>query len=379
MNKQIRTSPKSLNEWTLEQNITTELCQFFNSNFRFEYPIQFLNIFDIPYISFKNILSKNSCKTYKLTPIEENLGGGWDTKFEIPITKKEKRALFIQFKAGKHSEGNNIHGSIFDISTKNPNIHVEFKFNDNIGNNQHQTLIDLNKEIESKLGSPKSVFYAFPRITTIEQFSNLTDKLIFHTTFLTINEIEEEAKANSIQLNNFQTHYFRTCYKNENKREIASEIFKLKNNDTNRNLLTELIMLKMARDYNQIIINFSPRYAKNYLYLYLAEYFNILPSKLTEYEFFTPEINTGIKNYLQNLTNKLSEDMNNIFKDDEYSNLTIELRDSIFSEVFNFFENKENTINIEQEIPSNHTIPISSENRFEFSVNSNGTPVLIIV
>ncbi|PKA22636.1 hypothetical protein [Leptospira levettii] len=379
MNKKIRTSPKSLNEWTLEQNITSELCELFNSSFRFGYPFELLDIFDIQLLNLKNIFSTNRCKTYKLTPIEENKGGGWDTKFQIPPTQKEKRAFFIQFKAGKHSEGNNIPDSKFNTSEKNPNVHVEFTFNDNKGNNQHQTLIDLNLEIEKNFGSKNSVLYGFPRITTLEQFNNLTDKLIFHTTFLTINEIETEAKANSCQLNDKQIHYFRTCYTNENIREVASNTFKMKNNETNKKLLSELIILKMEREFTQLINYIPENLLKKNLYLNLAVYLNILPIKLKEYEFFIQEIDTEIKNFLQNLQEKISEEIKNIFNDDDYLNTNIEFRNSIFNEAFNFFESRQNKLIKFEKLPlPNYTIPIINNIPFEIAIKRNSTTVLIV-
>ncbi|MBK9044720.1 MAG: hypothetical protein IPN97_16340 [Saprospiraceae bacterium] len=82
----IRTEPISLNESTLETNIASEIAALFNFPFHFGFPYRLRMLFELNVINF-NAFRKRKTKIYRLTPIEENKGGGWDTKITIPKGK----------------------------------------------------------------------------------------------------------------------------------------------------------------------------------------------------------------------------------------------------------------------------------------------------
>lgn len=149
---QIRTSPVSLNESTLETNIASEIATLFNSPFNFGYPLRLKWLFEFDIINF-TAFKKRKTKLYRLTPIEENCGGGWDTKISIPIGNKDSRAIFIQFKSGVDSNGNNISESIFNLKIKNPNPNAKFTINDNKSKHKdsshNQTNIKANELINN--------------------------------------------------------------------------------------------------------------------------------------------------------------------------------------------------------------------------------------
>jgi hypothetical protein len=117
MSAKVRTSPVTLNESTLETNVAAEIFTLFNSGFNFRYPAWLRKRFRVPLVNFSSFRGRKT-KLYRLTPKEEQDGGGWDTKIVIPSGSHESRAIFIQFKRGHHSEGNSIAGSIFNLSKK---------------------------------------------------------------------------------------------------------------------------------------------------------------------------------------------------------------------------------------------------------------------
>lgn len=376
-----RLSPKTLNEWTLEQNILNELTRMFDSPFGIFYPIRLRHIFDIMPFDLSRIKGRKT-KTYKLTPKEEGTGGGWDTKFSIPNGfESDSRVFYLQIKSGRHSEGNGITGSKFNIKNQDPNRHIEFHFNDNGKKGrpatQHKDLTILQAELIKQGVSEKAVLYAFPRITTMEQFDKI-DRLLYHTTFLSLKEMEEQATQNKVSLLDGNLHHFRTCYKDEQKREISSEPFQLKSKDESPNLISEIMMVKIADIWNRFNQNMRNERLKDYLSLSLALELQLDPnmrdasSRFNElFEYY--ELDGYYRNLYQE-RKKMESDLFNVDGGLEDRN-----RMEIYAQVQKFITGLEGIIDINKAIPKNYTTPISeisidmvSENNFrveeDFSV-----------
>lgn len=189
-----RTEPASLNESTLETNVVIEIANLFNSPFRFGFNHRLYRLF-YDFYEFDRLADTDhrKCRIIRLTPIEENRRGGWDSKIVIPASNQQNRSIFIQFKSGRRNPGNSIANSIFNFSLRNPNPYVEFEFNNNSGNQQHQTLKNLADDLQRQGLPERSVMYGFPRLTEVAALENLEDDLLLHTTFLSIAEMDDAA------------------------------------------------------------------------------------------------------------------------------------------------------------------------------------------
>lgn len=372
--KILRTEPISLNESTLETNIVGEISSLFNSPFNFGYPSRLRYLFEFERINF-NAFRKRKAKLYRLTPIEENRGGGWDTKITIPTSKNNARAIFIQFKSGNHKDGNNINGSLFNYSEANPNPHAEFSFNDNSNNNQHQTLKDLADHLTKKGLSEKSVMYGFPRITKLQDFDNLQEDLLLHTSFLTITEIDSEAKKAKANLYDGQKHHFRTCYIDERKREISSKTFQFEGNDNSENVLYEIILVKLAQLRN----GFDRYYPRNYdnydLFLLLAQYLGINPSNIIDLD---RDYSPDIRRYFEELVTSRKKDLNFLFERKDIDTNPFSWREILFRRVVKYFsEIPYGPINISSDIPSQYTFNLPNQEPIDFTLKSNSDITLL--
>ncbi len=63
--------------------------------------------------------------------------------------------------------------------------------------------------------------------------------------------MEREAKNRKVNLNDGNRHHFRSCYKDENKRKIASEPFSFED-DESSSFLEEIMLVKLSRIWNEI-------------------------------------------------------------------------------------------------------------------------------
>ena len=244
--------PSTLNEWTLEQEITSELKILFNSIYLERHYRNLYRRLGLPFFNPFNLFN-GSCKSFKLTPIEENRTGGWDTRINIPEGYfRDARAMFIQYKRGYSQNGNSDPDSIFNTSIKNPNPYIEFEFNSNSGNNQHRILRELKNQLQIKGKSVNAFFYAFPRITDINHYIDLTESILLHTTFITVDQLDNEAPE-GVDLGDNNPHFFRTDKTESNKREVCSNPFELKNTDQSAEFISEIIKIKFSRIWNEVI------------------------------------------------------------------------------------------------------------------------------
>lgn len=379
MSDNIRTKPVSLNESTLETNIASEIASIFNSTFNFGYSRRLRSILGFRRINIDALRSRKT-KLYRLTPIEENRGGGWDTKISIPVGNNGQRAIFIQFKSGRHSDGNTISNSVFSLNKKNPNSHAEFKFNDNANNNQHFTLKKLSDSINTQGLSSDSVMYAFPRITDLEKFDKLEEDLLLHTTFLTIPEIDRESTINQVNLYDGKEHYFRTSYHDENKREVSSVPFLLSEENKSQSVIYEIILTKICRYKNLILDYFYSYDLDEELMLSLAQYLRINPMERIDSDRLS--FSSSYKSELNRIFNRLVESRNENFKviygaSDDSTQYNWRL--NLFDRVYKFLIDRERDkkVNIQNEVPSQFT-SILSNTEYEFDGEPNVGVTMIV-
>lgn len=379
--KKIKTHPVSLNESTLETNIVGEIAGLFRYPNGFHYPIRLRWLFGIPHThttghSYKKV------KIYRLTPPEEYHGGGWDSKIVIPNGDSTDRAVFIQFKAGKHSDGNTIPNSIFNLNIRNPNKHAEFTFNNNSDNSQHQTLKNLKDELVRQGYPPKSVMYGFPRITSLEAFDSLEEDLLLHTTFLSLNEIDTNAVANGANLYDGNEHHFRACYFDELKREISSEPFSIDKVEDPFGLLYEILLVRFAHWKNQLSIEIPVDYINEEFYFMLADFLHINPFKLYDFKYLEPlptRFEKELKDYYAKVESKSIESLNKYFDGNDNEQSNIKLRRDLFRRVIKFVEeNRKEKIDIQKDIPSNYTFSLTEKGSLEINLEKGTTFNLLV-
>lgn len=378
---QIRLEPVSLNESTLETNIVSEIAALFRYPNGFSYPTRLRYFFDIPH-NFPIPYNNKKVKIYRLTPTEEYHGGGWDSKIVIPNGNGTNRAIFIQFKSGRHSDGNNAHNSIFNLSLSNPNKHVEFNFNDNSNNNQHQTLKNLHDELVRQGLPSKSVIYGFPRITDIRIFDKLEEDLLLHTTFLSISEMDTKASANGINLYDSQVHHFRTCYFDERKKEIASTSFTLGQSKDTSGLLYEILLVRFAHWRNQFAKEIPIDFLNEEFYFLLADFLRVNPFKLIEFEYFRPyppPFERGLTEYYSKLEDSSIQNFREIFGNNDNQQGQIAWRKDLFKKITEFVAKRhDGPIDILTDVPNDYSFSMSEKEALEIKVDK-GTSYNLIV
>lgn len=344
-------------------NINNEIINMFNDFYLGNYPYHLRRvILSLPLIAPLNPLRRRGF-VYKLTPSEEGAGGGWDGKITIPKGMTDDgRVIFIQYKRGNHSEGNNEPNSIFNLTKANPNKHVEFSFNSNSNNNQHQFLKNLSDDLISKGMSKDIVMYGFPRVTSKAKFEELSGNLLLYTTFLTLSEMDRESTKAKVNLYDNNPHTFRTCYQLENKREICSTPFQLTSNNNSSSVLYEIMALKIGHFWN--LANKNTRYysrLKIELQLMTAYYLKINPFKNDNFKFneYQDIYEDGYFNYFDELENSWSKLESELFYSSNESNNIKEFRNGLFNKLNNFInEFSESPIELNKVVPSNFTQPI---------------------
>jgi hypothetical protein len=377
--KKIKTHPVSLNESTLETNIVSEIAALFRYPNGFSYPTRLRWFFDIPH-SFPIAQNNKKVKIYRLTPPEEYHGGGWDSKVVIPNGKGTNRAVFIQFKAGKHSLGNTIPNSIFNITLKKPNKHAEFTFNDNSDNSQHQTLKNLHNELVRQGLPSKSVMYGFPRITDLDTFDKLEEDLLLHTTFLSISEMDTKAAANYANLYDGHVHHFRTCYFDETKREISSDPFSIGEAEDPSGLLYEILLVKLADWRNQLSKEIPTDFINEEFFFMLADFLRINPFKLYEFEYFkSPPYEWELKDYFAKVESNSINNLSKYFGSNINVQGNIQWRKDLFNRITGFAnERRKGNINVQTDIPANYTFSLSKEKILEMSFEKEASYNLLV-
>jgi hypothetical protein len=379
--KKIKTHPVSLNESTLETNIVSEIAALFRNPNGFSYPSRLRWFFDLQ-DGFPFAQNNKKVKIYRLTPPEEYHGGGWDSKVVIPNVNGTNRAVFIQFKAGKHSNGNTIPNSIFNITLQNPNKHAEFTFNDNSDNTQHQTLKNLHNELVRQGLPSKSVMYGFPRITDLDTFDNLEEDLLLHTTFLSISEMDIKAAANHANLYDGNVHHFRTCYFDETKREISSNPFSIGKVEDSSGLMYEILLVKLAHWRNQLSKEIPTDFINEEFFFMLADFLHINPFNLYDFEYFRPfppPYERELKDYYAKVESNSINSLFKYFGGNSNEQGSIQWRKDLFNRITRFAnERREGNINVQNDIPANFTFSLSEERTLEMSFEQEATYNLLV-
>lgn len=239
--------PKSLNEKTLELNITNELLNLFNGFHWRSSPDMLRRLFRPMTFPFRLPWIHGAFASGLAAREEGTGGGGWDVKITVPNGFGDgARALFVQFKKGEHQSPNGDPRSKFQNK-----IHAQFKL-DNEGKTQHKALQGLAAHLKSNHLPNDSVVYGFPRVTTKDQFEKLRGKLLLYTSFLSIDELDQEAKSNGVSIVDGNDHFFKACYRDHQLREIWSSPFALSNTSQTKLFLVELFRYKLSKLWNAI-------------------------------------------------------------------------------------------------------------------------------
>jgi len=365
-------TPKSLNEWTLELNIGHEICNLIDSFFPVIFNEELYELF-FPRLFSLSPHNANKCKLYKLSPIEENKHGGWDIKIKNPNITSNSNAMFIQLKSGKHSNGvRNNPRSVFSVNKKRPNKHAFFKLNDNKGNNQHKVLSNFSSKLANKKKNKSSVLYGFPRVTSLDRFDKLNEDLLLHTTFLTIDEMNAEADKNNISLSDNKKHHFRTCYVDLNRMEISSETFPITNSNTTNQFILELLKVKFLR--HKIWMEDEYNFYNFIFLLQVALYLKIPKLEFFEDYFSFSPFFRGLKKALTRNHEEWTSNIGNIYDNSEIVIKMLDQRNFLFDELRKFIKSagKENIESLRRE-SSNFSISLEPEEVLSFEFDKNST------
>lgn len=366
MATKVKTAPVRLNETTLETNIVSEIAGLFRSPGGLNYPSRLRWFFDIPTVR-SSIPGPRKVKIYRLTPPEEYHGGGWDSKVVIPVGAQGSRAVFIQFKSGRHSDGNQIPESLFNVNIKSPNKHAEFSFNDNSGNNQHKTLKNLHDELKRNGLPSKSVIYGFPRITDLETFDRLNEDLLLHTTFLSLSEMDAKATAKGADLNDNNVHHFRTCYFDESKREISSDPFDIGASEDPTGLLYEILLVRFAQWRNYVDKEIPVSVIDEEFYFELADFLRINPFELVDLRLSIPSFafRSELRQFYKSLEDESIRTFQEIFGVRDQNAIDqnpIDWRKSLFKRAVNFVTERSKE-RILEDVPENYSFQLPSNFR----------------
>lgn len=232
-------------EKTFELNITHEILLLVE---RFKWILEVLN-------SNHNLKNERySISTRKSIPYAEGLpinlegkkDGGWDVKIVSPaISDRPARAIFLQFKSGIHKQYCQRKESKFYGSSKNINPFIEFEF---AKNKQHQLL----RDISNKTNAPNCVLYVFPRMSCIDGLKENLGSLLHKTTFISIQQMDEEAKQKGIDLDIASRHLFRVCYNDPYKYEANYYYYGIDGKYDFGSLAAELIAIRVMRTLDDL-------------------------------------------------------------------------------------------------------------------------------
>ncbi len=239
----------NLHEKSLELNITHELLNLADS---FDWHLGYISHFNesapstdgfkfngnkksLAYGLHSNIEGKDDAKG--------EAGGGYDVKIK---SGKNESVVFIQYKKGEYSEkepkkNKNGNRSIFHGDEVN-----HFKFNlNNPKSNQHFKLRKLSKNITKKHGN--AVIYAFPLIKDIEDLDRNAGEIIRRTKFISIKDIDKEAKKQKHPFEEDKKHCYRICAKHLERSELNYYYYYYNGFDSSIGIICDTIILGIQR------------------------------------------------------------------------------------------------------------------------------------
>jgi hypothetical protein len=182
-----------------------------------------------------------------------NNGGGYDVKIK---SGKRGHLLFIQYKKGNFEQNGPGGESIFTKYA--PHEHFIFKIN-TPKTNQHFKLRNLAQGIGTTNGN--CVVYALPLIRDIEEMEKNAGKLIRKTKFISIHDLDTQAKKNNICFTAGKHHNFRIDPTNMDRCEVNYYYYYYSEPDRSPEIISDMIAVKFEehlRNYiNQIESNLS--------------------------------------------------------------------------------------------------------------------------
>jgi|GEM_PF-1645436 len=145
---------------------------------------------------------------------------GWDVRIDFDGSGSQpSRALFIQFKAGKHRGFSKDIASEFYGSRSSLAPFCQFGLNNNGSKNQHIVL----RAIASAPHFMGAVVYAFPRIPNAGALKACVGRLIHVTSFACLTDIDALAATNGVVISVGHEHKYNTSYNHPLVEELCSE------------------------------------------------------------------------------------------------------------------------------------------------------------
>lgn len=314
-------------EKSLELNITHELLNLADSWSWFLMDIPLWRYWRprhrLPFLKFPKSTSGGFHITTegKSDPTGE-AGGGYDVRIKTGLGG---HLLFIQYKMGTLIETSPDPKSEFENT---PHDHFEFEINGTT-TDQHFVLRELAKGIGS--GKGNAVVYALPLIADMDELEKNAGQLVRKTKFVSIADIDLQAKLNKVSFTKGKAHNFRVGKYDMARCEVNYFYFFFGARDRAAEIITDIIALR----FQQTLFYFLQAIRENYRnydlyedyipfglqqsfiqYLrYLMHYFEVSPSSL-------------------NIS--FLSDYTNYFLRDEFSNYEGSTRDvEIITSVFN--------------------------------------------
>lgn len=214
-------------------------------------------------------------------------GGGYDVRIKTGVGGC---LLFIQYKKGEFITISPDPKSEF---AKSPHEHFKFEIN-STKTNQHFVLRDLSNGIGKTNGN--AVVYAFPLISNMAELEANAGKLIRKTKFISIADIDAQAKANSVVFNKGQEHNFRVGKSDMNRCEVNYFYLFFSGKDRTPEIIADIIAVKFQKTLSYFINSIEKNYRNYGLFegyipygvqqsfiqyiRYLLHYFEVSPSKL---------------------------------------------------------------------------------------------------
>lgn len=361
-------------EKSLELNITHELLSLTDSWYWFLTDIPLWRYWRpkqrLPFLKFPKSTSGGFHITSEgKSDSSGEEGGGYDVRIKSGLGKY---LLFIQYKLGDLIATSPDPKSIFDTP---PHDHYKFKINSTT-TNQHFLLRELANGIGKKQGN--AVVYAFPLIKDMNDLENNAGKLIRRTKFISIQDLDDQAKLNNVSFAKNKEHNFRVGQDNMNRCEVNYYYYSFTGKDKAPELIADIVALSFNKSLTFFINEIEIRYQKNInLYYfpgglrrafgqylkYLLHHFEVAPSSLTE------------------VSRKLYDEFINLkFPKNEFSEYQSTSRDiEIVSAVFNALSTfKEYILNpIQSDSFLNRNIPIYTPTLFIFNEGDSGFEIKI--
>lgn len=281
-----------LSEKTLELNITHELLNLADSWHWFLTDIPLWRYWRPQYkFPFTRFPKSTSAGLHTTSEGKDDstgeAGGGFDVRIK---TSRGNHLLFIQFKVGEFCTTSPDPKSEFE---KAPHDHFVFKIN-GTKTNQHFVLRKLANDIGDKKGN--AVVYGFPLIKDMDELEKNSGNLVRKTKFISIGDLDLEAKNASVVFEKNRKHNFRICatdmnrcevnyfyyyfYGTDRTPEIIADIITTRFQKILAHFIKEILANSKANDLYDDYIRFGLQQAYIQFTRYLLNYFEVSPKKI---------------------------------------------------------------------------------------------------